>query len=141
MHVVHKGVGDVGGSKGGGKLGLPNTFGEPSAGRLAAEVFLKVGGQAGDLFALIFGGNGNQNGLIEAATDELYLAALDELSQAHEILGTIFFDPGEQRPGIMEPEMNFRMLFEALDKWEIRSVVGFFEDVLEIAARLVRVNE
>jgi hypothetical protein len=33
------------------------------------------------------------------------------------------------------------MLFKVLNEWKIGSVVGLFENVLEIAAGLVRVNE
>jgi hypothetical protein len=37
--------------------------------------------------------------------------------------------------------MNAGMLFEMFDERKIGSVVGLFEDMLEIAAGLVRVNE
>ena len=104
-------------------------------------MFFEVGGEASDLFALIFGRNGNQDGLVEAATDELHLSTLDKCSQASEVFGAIFLDPGEQRPGVVEAEVNFWVLFEVLDKGKIAAVVGFFEDVLEIAAGLMRVNE
>jgi hypothetical protein len=41
----------------------------------------------------------------------------------------------------MKAEMDAGMFFELLDKWEVGSFIGFFEHMLEIAARLVRVNE
>ena len=53
----------------------------------------------------------------------------------------MFLDPGEQRPGIVEAEMDARVLFEMFNKGKIAGVVGLFEDMLEIAAGLVRVNE
>jgi hypothetical protein len=37
--------------------------------------------------------------------------------------------------------MNTGMFFEFFDEWEIRGVIGFLEDVLEIAAGLMRMNE
>ena len=104
-------------------------------------MFFEIGSQARDLFVLIFGGNGNQDGLVKAATDEFHLTTLDECSQASEIFGAIFFDPREQRPGVVEAEMNLRVLFEVLDKGEIARIVGFFENMLKIAAGLVRMNE
>ena len=69
------------------------------------------------------------------------MAALDQLFQANEILRPVFLDPGKKRPGIVETETNSRMLLEALNEWKIGCVVRLFEDMLEIAAGLVRVNE
>jgi hypothetical protein len=104
-------------------------------------MFFDVGGQTRDLFALIFGRNGNQDGFVEAAANELDLTALDESSQASEILRPVLFDPCEEWAGIVEAEVNFWVRFEVLDEGEIRCLVGLFEDMLEVAARLVRVNE
>jgi hypothetical protein len=53
----------------------------------------------------------------------------------------MFFDPGEEWTGIVKAEMNARMFLQLLDEGEIGSIVGFFQDMLEIAAGLVRVNE
>jgi hypothetical protein len=41
----------------------------------------------------------------------------------------------------MEAEMNAGIFLEMLEEREVASVKGFFEDVLEIAAGLVSVNE
>src|SRR6266478_2010382 len=114
---------------------------EKHFGRLPSEVLLEIGGEAGDLLALIFERNGDEDRFIEAATDEFDLAALDQLFQASEILRAMFLDPGEQRAGIVEAETNSGMLFEVLDEGKIAGVVSLFEDMLEIAAGLVRVNE
>ena len=119
MNVINKRVGDTSGGKRGGKLWLPNALGEPRAGRRLAEVLLQVGGQASNLFVLILGRNGDQDGLVEAAADKFHLAGLDQLFQANEILRPMFLNPGEERPGIVEAEMNLRMLFKVLDKWKI----------------------
>jgi hypothetical protein len=93
------------------------------------------------LFALIFGGDGDEDRFVKAAANELYLTALDEFFQAGEVLRAMFLDPGKKRAGIVETEVNARMCFEMLDKGKIRRVVGLFENMLEIAAGLVRVNE
>src|SRR2546427_13023666 len=141
VHVVYEGVGNVRGGKRGGKLGLPDALGEPRAGRNPAEVFLQIGGQARNLLELIFGRDGDKDRLIEAAANELDLSALDQFFQANEILRPMILDPGKQRPGIMEAEVNTRMRFEVLDEGKIGCVVGLFENMLEVAAGLVRVNE
>jgi len=141
MHVVHERVGNVRGGKNSGKLRLPNALGEPRARRNPAKVFFDIGGQTRDLFALIFGRDGNQDRFVKTAANEFDLTALDQSSQASEILRPVLFDPCEERAGIVEAEVNSWVRFEVLDEREIRSVVGLFEDVLEIAAGLVCVNE
>jgi len=141
MHVVHERVGNVRGGKSSGKLGLPDALSEPRARRNPAEVFFDVGGQTRDLFALIFGRNGNQDRFVEAAANEFDLTALDESSQASEILRPVLFDPCEEWAGIVKAEVNFRVRFEVLDEREIACVVGLFENMLEVAAGLVCVNE
>ena len=141
VDVIHKRVGDVCGGECGWKLGFPDTFGEPSAGGKLAEMSFEIGGEARDLFSLIFRRDRNQNGFVKAAANELDLAALDQFFQAREIFGAMFFDPGEERAGVVQAEMNARMFFQFLDKGEITGIVGFFQDMLEIAAGLVGVNE
>src|SRR4029077_6176838 len=100
-----------------------------------------IGGEARDLFALVFGRNGNEDRFVKATTDEFHLAGLDQFFQAREILGAMFFNPGKQRAGIVEAETNAGMLFKMLDKGKIGIVVGLFKDMAEIAAGLVSVNE
>jgi hypothetical protein len=141
MHVVHERVGNVRGSKNSGKLGLPDALGEPRARRNTAEVFFDIGGQTRDLFALIFGGDGNQDRFVKTAANEFDLTALDESSQASEILRPMLFDPCEEWAGIVKAEVNFWVRFQMLDEGKIRCVVGLFENMLEIATGLVRVNE
>jgi len=141
MHVVHERVGNVRGGKSSGKLGLPDALSEPRARRNPAEVFFDVGGQTRDLFALIFGRDGNQDRFVEAAANEFDLTALDESSQASEILRPVLFDPCQEWAGIVKAEVNFWVRFEVLDEREIACVVGLFENMLEVAAGLVCVNE
>jgi hypothetical protein len=69
------------------------------------------------------------------------LSSADEGFQAGEIFGAIFFDPGQQWPGIMQAGMDDRMFLEEFDEGEIRVLVGLFEHMAEIAARLVSVNQ
>jgi hypothetical protein len=93
------------------------------------------------LDALVGGGNGNEDGLVETAADHLDLTTLHEKLEAHEIFGTILFDPGEQRAGIVEAYVDGGMLFESFEEGQIAAEIGLFEDVAEIAAGLVGVNE
>src|SRR5580698_4316350 len=99
MDVVDEGVADVCRGKRGGKLRLPNSLGDPGTCRATTEVFLEVAGQAGDLFALVLGGDRDQDGFVETATDEFDLPGADEGLEAREIFGTMLFDPVEERTG------------------------------------------
>ena len=141
VHVVYERVGDVGGSEGSGKLRLPHALGKPGARRALPEMFLEIAGQAGDLLELVFGRDGDENWFVEAAADEFDLPALDQLSQAVKIFWAVLLNPNKQRPGIMKTQMNIGMPFEMLQERKIGIDVGFFEHVLEVSARLVRVNE
>jgi len=53
----------------------------------------------------------------------------------------MFFDPVKKRAGVVKTEMNAGMFFELFHEREIASVVGFLEDMLEIAARLMSMNQ
>jgi len=141
VHVIDQGISKVSGGKHAGELGLPDTLREPGAGRNPAEVLFEISVETRDLLALILRGNRDQDGFVEASADKLDLAVLDQLSQAVEILGPMFLDPGEERAGIVEAETNARMLFELYDEREIGGFIGFFENMFEIAAGLVRVDE
>jgi hypothetical protein len=41
-------------------------------------MFFEIGREATDLFALVFGRDGNQDGLVKTAADELDLTALNQ---------------------------------------------------------------
>jgi hypothetical protein len=141
VHVVHERVGYFGLGKNAGKLRLPDPLGKPSACWTRPKMLLEIAGEARDLLKLVFGRDGDENGLVEAAADEFNLATLDQFSKAFKIFGAMLRYPGEQRTGIMKTEANLGMFFQALEKGEIGIVVRFLKDVLEIAARLVSVNE
>jgi hypothetical protein len=141
VDVIHQGVSNVCGGKRGRKLGLPNALGEPGAGRTTAEMIFEIGSEAGDLFALIFRRDRNENRFIKSTAYEFHLPALDQLFQAGKILGTVFFDPMKKGTGIVKTEMNAGMFFQLFDEGEIASEVGFLEDMLEIAARLMGMDQ
>ncbi len=104
-------------------------------------MLLEIAREARDLLQLVFGRDGDENGLVKPATDEFNLAALDQFSKAVKIFGAMPLYPGEQRTGIMKTEPNVGMFFQVLEKGQIGIVVRFFENVLEIAAGLVSMNE
>ena len=100
-----------------------------------------IAGQTGDLLELVFGGDGHENWLVKAATEQFHLPALHQCSKAVKIFGAMLLDPGEQGTGIMKAEMNAGMFFEMLEKREVGIVMRFFENVFEIATGLVGMNE
>jgi hypothetical protein len=53
----------------------------------------------------------------------------------------MLLDPCKKGAGIVEAETTAGMFFEMLDKGKIGIVVGLFEDMAEITAGLVSVNE
>jgi len=93
--------------------------------------------EAGDLLALVFGRDGDENRFVETPAEEFDLAFRNESLQARKILTAIRFDPLEQRTGIVQADVDGGMFFEEFDEREIGVLEGFFEDVGEIAARLV----
>ncbi len=141
VNIIDQCVGDVCVRQRGRKLRFPDALGQPGSRGGIAEMLLKIDGQTRDLLALIFRRNRDQDGFVETATDKLNPAGLDQIAQAREILGPMLLDPDEERTGIVETEMHAGMFFELFDEREITSLIRSFQDVLEIAARLMGVNE
>ena len=50
-------------------------------------------------------------------------------------------DPFEQRTGIVQAQANAGMLEQPLDKGQIGTLIGLFDDGIEIADRLMGVNQ
>ena len=141
MNVVEQSVADARGVQYRRELRLPDAFGQPRARGAPAKVMFEIGGEASDLFALIVGRNADENGFVEAAANHFNLSTLDQGAELGEIFRAIFFEPLQQRAGIVQRGVNLRMLFEELDERLIGFVVAGFQDAAEIAARLVRVNQ
>jgi len=93
------------------------------------------------LLVLVVLRNGHEDRLVKAATDEFDLATLNEIFQEFEIFGAMGFEPGEKRPGVVQPQLDAGVPFEALEKWEIGGLVSAFEDMLKISAGLMGVNK
>src|SRR5579872_501507 len=105
------------------------------------EMLFEIGSQARNLFALILQRNGNKDRFVEATADQLDLSGADQGTQTGEIFRMMLGNPGEQGAGIVQAQVDARMLFKEFDKGKIRISVGFFEHVTEIAAWLMGVNE
>ena len=104
-------------------------------------MFFEIVGKADDLLALVFVRNGNENGLVKAAANELGLAALRKFYYVRIIFRALLLDPSMKRPGIVETETNAGMLFQVLDEGQVARLVGLFKNVVEIAAGLMGVDE
>jgi hypothetical protein len=51
------------------------------------------------------------------------------------------FDPGEQRSGIVQTDVNTGVLLKRLKKGQVAARVGLLKDMAKIAARLMGVDE
>ena len=53
----------------------------------------------------------------------------------------IFLDPSEQRPRIVQANVNFGVPLEDLHEWKVAARVGLLEDRVKISNGLMRMNE
>ena len=90
---------------------------------------------------LVLRRNGNQDRLVEAAADQLHLPARGQFAQMVEKLRMALLEPFEQRTGIVQAHANAGMPRQAIDKGQIGALVGLFEDGIEIADRLMGVDQ
>jgi hypothetical protein len=104
-------------------------------------MMLDVAGEPRDLLALVRWRDRNQDRLIKAAADHLDLAVLHQDPQPLEIFRMMFFDPREKRAGVVKTDVDAGMFFEQLHEGQVAAGIGLLENVLEIAARLMRVNQ
>src|ERR1700722_18347374 len=104
-------------------------------------MLLDVVGEPRDLFMPILRRNGDEDGLIESATDHLDLAASHESAQKLKVFRMRCFDPFKQRTGIVQPHANRRMAAQKLDERQIRLRIRALEYVVEISDRLVRMDQ
>ena len=139
--IVDESIFNTGGSENRGKLRFPNALGEPRAARALPKMKRNVIREPLNLLTRILSGNGNQNRLIKTAAQEFHLSALDESSQALEILRMGFFEPFKEPAGIMQADAKKGMAEEQLNKGQIGFLVGVFDYAVEIADGLVRVNQ
>ena len=80
---------------------------------------------------------GNFGHVFEQSFERCYLPFVEAL----EIFRSIFFDPGQQRPGIVETDVDTGVLLQSLKEWQIATRVGLLKNMAEVAARLMGVDE
>src|SRR6266446_7270737 len=102
---------------------------------------LEIVGETNELHALVRGRNGYENRLVEAAADHFDLAGFHQGFQTLEIFGAVLFDPGEQRTGIMEANVDTGVLLKGLEERQVATRVGLLKNMVEVAARLMGVDE
>jgi hypothetical protein len=102
---------------------------------------LDIIGKANELHALVGGGFYEPILISIPAADHFDLAVSYQRFQALEIFGAVLFDPGEQRAGIMEADVDTGVLRKSLDKGQVAAHIGLLENMAEVAARLMGVYE
>jgi hypothetical protein len=83
----------------------------------------------------------NKDGLVETAANHFHLAGFHQRFQALKIFRAILFDPGEQRTGIVQTNVNTGVLLKSLKKGQVAARVGLLKNMAKIAARLMGVDE
>jgi hypothetical protein len=102
---------------------------------------LDIVGKTDNLHTLVRGRNRNEDRLIKATSDHFYLSSFHQRPYTLKILGTVFFDPGQQRTRIVQPDMDARMFLKSFNEGEIATRVRLLKNIPKVAARLVCVNE
>jgi hypothetical protein len=102
---------------------------------------LNIVRETNQLHPLIGIGDGNKDRFIEAAANHFHLAAFHQRFQALKVFGTILFDPGKQRAGIVEAHVDARVFLESFNERQVTAGIGLFKDMPKIAARLMGVDE
>src|SRR5271157_4007332 len=104
-------------------------------------MMLKVIRQLAQLSNLVGVRNDGQNGLVIAAAHQFNLAALGEVSKLLEVFRVVMLQPLQKDSGKMQAQTNQRMGVQRAHKRRIGSLVGVFDDMVEVPHRLVRVDD
>src|SRR6266853_1355558 len=120
---------------------LPHSFCKPCAGGPLSKMILDKMAQTANLFDSIFVGDGNQNRFVKSSANDLHLAARDERPNALDVLRMLFGQPFQERTGVMQPQTDARVTGHTFHKRQVGTLISAFHYVIEVADRLVRVNE
>ena len=104
-------------------------------------MLLDVIREANDLIALVGRRNRYQDRLVKSAADHLHLTAPHEFAQPFEIFRMMRFDPRQQRARVVQAHARVRMPLKHLDERPVASRKRLLEYVIEVAGRLVSVND
>ena len=80
-------------------------------------------------------------GFVKAAADQFHLPARGQFPKMAEELGMALLKPLQQRTGIVQAQANAGVLAQVLNKRQIGTLIGLFDDGIEIADRLMGVNQ
>ncbi len=119
---------------------LPDPLGEPHPRRCGAEMLRAILVHHRDLPERVALREHREHRLVEAAAEQLDLAAGDERAQPGEVVGALALDPLEQRAGVVEGAPDVGRLLERLDDPLVAIVVAGSEDLAEVAVRLMVVE-
>jgi hypothetical protein len=141
VRVVEDRPAVAGRAEGGRDVRLPDALRQPRAARPPPEGFgddVRHPVQLGNSISL---GQGRQDRLEEPAAQDLHLAATDELPEPADERRALRLEPLEQRPGVMQAEMDARVALDGGDHRLVRPLEDVREDPAEVADRLMVVED
>ena len=138
--VVHDSVLDPRLGQGFGEVGFPHPFGQPEPHRIVAEVVPHRLGELFDLAKLVHVGNGDEDGLVVAASHDLHLAPAHQRRDAGEEVGAVLHNPVAEAARVVEGHADGGVLLQQGDHGLVGFLVGFGEDEVEVAHGLVVVD-
>ena len=140
MRVIEDRPGIARGDQGGRQVGLPDALGEPRPVGPPPEDRLDLVGHPARLAEAVALGERGQDGLVQTATEDLDLAALDQRDQPVDEPGLLGAQPVEERPRVMEREADPRVAFQRRDHRLVGLSEDLGEDPAEVPDRLVVVD-
>src|SRR5262245_15615874 len=140
MKVVEDRVFDVGGGKIGGERLLPDALRHPHALDFRAEPQLKPIGIGRDLSNAVARRDHCQDRLVERTADDLNAAGSDQAAKTVDVFRMPLVEPLHERPASMQRDGKI-VLLKNVEKKLIRVLVGLLEDAVEVADRLVVVQD
>lgn len=138
--IVHQDVTQSRRCEIGGKIGLPDSLGEPQSHRRDAQPALDRFPHPRELLLTIEARERRKHGLVEAGRQDLDLSIHRQPADLVEIGGLVFLEPLEQRSRNVQHDREEFALPDALDERTIHVPHMLFEDVVEIAHRLMEVD-
>jgi len=120
---------------------LPRPFGQPQAGGSLSKESQKLVAHELDLRDSVAFRKQLQDGLVEASTDQFQLASRGQLPDEVQVgRQMIPFDELQEWPRGVKRDLDTREIGQRFEDWQIGSVDGLSEYVVEVADRLVIMN-
>ena len=141
MEVVEQRVLDPRGGQVAGHALLPNPFGHPHAANACLQPIFQPTAIADDLTDPIARRNHRHDRLVKRAADDFDSARGDQARQPIQILGMVDVEPLHQRPAGVQGHLQARIALEDVQKRPVAVLIGLLENVVEIADRLMVVQD